>query len=259
MKNKSGNIYIRIKTAALAVLMLASSNFCLANAQISSPNDTILKIGSMEFPLHGFIDDDGRQAGLFYDFLTEVASRSGLTFENTLMPYRRTISKLKSGEVNMLISTYNEPAQDAGEPLSYLWSYQYILVPSKNSDITTIEDLRGKSFIYIGQGTQLELKGLPGKIHRVKTMEQALQLLKRRPNIEATLGTERTYDYLLKKLGYTREDFGSVIPLQEVREEWVFVDRNMPQEIREKLKQATQEVLDDKFFETLLDKYNAIK
>lgn len=227
-----------------------------SSAQIPIPDDTILKIGSMELPIYGFIDEEGRNSGVFYDFLTEVATRSGLTFENSIMPYLRTIGYLKSGDINMLISTYNEQVLDAGEPLSYLWSYKYILVVGKNSGIKSIEDLRGKSLIYVGQGVRPELKDLPAKIYRVKNFEQSIQMLKRWPGLDAIVISERSYDYLLKKLEFTREDFGSVIPMDEIREEWIFVDRNMPPKTRETLKRATEDVKTDNVFEKLLDKYN---
>ena len=78
-----------------------------------------------------------------------------------------------------------------------------------------------------------------------------LEMLNKR-SFDAGVFSEPAYYYWMKKLGYSPEDFGVVIHT-DTRDDWAFVRKDLPDEIREKLKQAIMVLQRERYHDRLLE------
>lgn len=219
------------------------------------PDDAPLKIGTMQLPPYGWIDKQGIKHGVIYDMNEEIGRRSGLAYENQILPFARMIEKLKTGEIDLISSLAHKPALDAGEQLSIQHTVTVIVATRKNSNIHTINHLSGKHLVYIRSASYPQLKDIPKRVSRVDNYRQSVQLLNNRPSVDGAVFTEPAYYYWVKTLGLKPDDFGSVIPIEQGKKQWIFVRKNLSEKRKEILKRVTDEIYKEKLYEKLLIKY----
>lgn len=214
-----------------------------------------IRIGSFDLPPWGWEDQDGSRHGIIFDLHQDIAVRTGLRFMHSMYPFSRVVEMLRKGELDMISGQPHKDLLEAGEKLVLLHTINIIAVAKKGSGIRSVQDLRDKIVVYQRVASYPQLQGLPRQIIRVDSYEQSTQILYARPGVDAAVFSEPSFYYFLKKLGLKREDFGEIIYVERNREDWLFVSRSLPQEVKSSLKKAVEEATRDGMYKKLLAEY----
>ena len=224
-------------------------------AQSCTRDVTTLKIGTMDLPPYGWIDKQGNKQGIIYELSQEIGIRSGMTFTNKMYPFNRLLQMLMEGELDLISSQAHQPALDAGDKLGIQFNINVIAGTRKESKIRSIKDFRDKFLVYHHSATYPQLEGLPKKIQRVKSYQQALQILHARKNVDGAVFSEPAYYYWMQNLGLTPNDFGKVVMIETGKKQWIFVRKDLSISIRKTLKRVVKKIYHENLYEQLLKKY----
>lgn len=212
-----------------------------------------LKIGTMELPPYGWIDEEGKKQGILYYMHQELGTRYGLPFRNNILPFSRMLYLLKTGRIDLVSSQAHTAALEAGEKLSVQHRVKVIAVTKKGSNIHTIEDLTGKSILYHNSASYSKLEGAPAHIGRVESYQHMIKILFSRAYYDAAVFSEPAYYYWLNMQGFSKDDFGDVIVIQENIEQWILVRKNLPLTTKIKLKALVEEMNQEQIYEQRID------
>ncbi|MFZ5428160.1 MAG: substrate-binding periplasmic protein [Thermodesulfobacteriota bacterium] len=214
----------------------------------------VLHAGTFNLPPWGWIED-GKPMGVIYDLHTDVARRTGLPFTNDMYPFTRLAAMLERGELDFISGQPHDALLKAGEKLALLHTIDIIAVARKGSGIERLEDLAGKVVVYHRVASYPQLDALPGNIIRVDGYEQSVKMLMFRRDVDAAVFSGPSFYYFMKKNGFSRDDFGRIITVERDREDWVFVRRDLPREVKDLLRLAVEEATREGMYDKLLVKY----
>lgn len=214
-----------------------------------------LNLVTMDLPPYGWIDKEGKPQGIIYELTEEIGKRSGLPYTHKIRPFSRMLLELKVGNVDLLSSQAHKRSLDAGDKLAIQFYIDVIAGTNKDSNIKTIKDFKDKNLIYHHGAFYKQLDGLPKKITYVKKYRQALIMLHKRKSFHGAVFSEPAYYYWMKDLNLSNENFGKVLMVEENKEQWLFVRKDLPLETRKMLKKIVQDMYNEGFYESLLKKY----
>ncbi len=226
-----------------------------AEAQSSPAKTDILKIGTMDLPPYGWIDKYGQQQGIIYEMNQEIGIRSAIPFTNKIYPFKRLLKMLKNGEIDLISSQAHQAAMAAGDKLAIQFKINVIAGTKKGSDIRSVADFKDKFMVYHHAASYHQLDGLPREIQRVNSYRQALQILHIRPIADGAVFSEPAYYYWMKDLGLTPNDFGPTVMIEQNKEQWIFVRKDLPESTRQTLRQVVKDIYQENMYEQLLKKY----
>jgi len=218
-----------------------------------------LKIATMELPPYGWVDEKGEKKGIIFEMTQEIGIRSGLPFEHNIYPFNRMLKMLRAGKIDILSSQAHQKALDAGEKLAIQFKIDVIAATKKNADINNIAGFKGKDLIFHQGASYKQLEGIPRDIKLVNSYEEALKLLHKRSTWFGAVFSEPAYYYFMKKLNRTPDDFGNVIYIERNKEQWIFVRRDLPDQIKKNLKDIVNDIYKEGAYEKMLSKYGKPK
>lgn len=137
-----------VTAVALAAVVFAAFSACGGRNPVTPEPDnrTEIVIGSDEYTPYFYVGEDGEFSGVDVEIATEAFLRMGYRAEFKMIDWTEKDLLLSSGDVDCLWGSFTmtgrEDRYDWAGP--YLTSRQVIVVP-KNSGITKISDLAGKS------------------------------------------------------------------------------------------------------------------
>lgn len=213
-----------------------------------------LRIATMDLPPYGWIDQSGHPQGALYELCDEIGRRCGLPFVNRIQPFARMLESLKEGSIDALSSQAHQQALDAGEKLAVMYLVNVIVATKKDSGIHSLDDLKGKKFVFHRGASYKQLDGIPSEVQYVSSYEQAVDMLYSRP-VHAAVFSEPAYYYFMQKAKRSSGDFGKVLYLERNKEQWMFVRRGMPSETRDRLKTVVEQLRQEDAFDKLMVKY----
>lgn len=214
---------------------------------------TQLRIGTMELAPYGWVDDSGKKHGLIYAMNQEIGKRSGLDYTNHIIPFKRMVAMLKIGKLDLISSQPHKEATEAGELLAIQHKVNVIAVTRKNSGITTIADLKDKQLLYHDLASYDRLEGIPASVFRVTFYEQMIKMLRYRDKYDAAIISEPAFYHLIKQLELKIDDFGTIIPIETKLNQWIIVHKDLPEPLKEKLRQIVSDIYHDKMYERLIE------
>ncbi|BBO73945.1 hypothetical protein DSCW_13620 [Desulfosarcina widdelii] len=246
---------MRLCAICLWCFVIWTCGVTVTEAQQSAAEPTILKIGTMDLPPYGWEDSQHEKHGIIYELNQEIGIRSGLPFENKILPHNRMYQMLKHGKIDLISSQAHQAALDAGDKLSIQFKINVIVVAKKGSGIEKIEDFKGKKLIYHHSASYPKLDRLPPKeINRVSSYQQSLKMLYSRP-YDGAVFSEPAYYYWMQEARFTPADFGKVILIECNKKQWIFVRKDLPQKIRIILKRIVEDIYKENLYEELLKQY----
>ena len=80
-------------------------------------------------------------------------------------------------------------------------------------------------------------------------------MLRTTESMDGAVFSEPTYYYYMQQIGLASKDFGKVIYIERGKEQWIFVRRGIPREIKAKLKRVVEEIYQENMWEKLMEKY----
>lgn len=227
----------------------------LSSALASPLAEDVLKIGTMDLPPYGWQDKAGPKYGIIYELNEEIGKRSGLSYSNQILPFKRMLALLKKGEIDIVSSQAHDASLSAGDKLAIQFDIDVIAGTRKSSKIKTFQDLKNKRFIYHRSASYKQLKNYPRSIVRVNSYEQSLSLLSKNRASDASVFSEPAYYYWMKQLGFTPKDFGNVILIEKAKKQWVFIRKDYPANKRKKIKRIVEQIYKENMYNQLLNKY----
>jgi polar amino acid transport system substrate-binding protein len=151
---------ILILTLSLAMFLMISSvsagvfDFFSNESNTQNTDDTFIVGFNAKFPPFGYEDANGEYTGFDIELAKEVCKRNNWTFSpQPLIDWDSKKLELDSGEIDCI---WSEFTMDGRED-DYTWSEPYfnnskIVIVKKNSGISTLDDLEGKT-IEVQQGS----------------------------------------------------------------------------------------------------------
>jgi len=222
---------------------------------LAEDNEFTLRVATMDLPPYGWKDETGQFRGIIYDMAQEMAVRSGLRFVHKIYPFNRMLKLLKAGKIDILSSQPHQKALDAGNQLAVQFNIDVIAATKKGSRIDRIEDFRGKNLIYHHGASYKQLDGVPEKVDYVKSYEEALTRLYKRDKWSGAVFSEPAYYFFMKNLELSPGDFGKIVTIEQNKEQWMFVRRGLPDDVRENLKSIVEDMNREGVFSQLMTKY----
>lgn len=217
-----------------------------------------LRIGTMDLPPYGWTDQQGEKHGIIYELNQEIAAKSGLPFDNQIIPFNRMFKMLSDGELDFISSQAHQPALDAGEKLAVQHLVKVVAVTRRGSSIHTLNDLKKKKLIYHHGASYPQLEGFSEAIERVSSYRDMVQLLSTHHHLDAGIITEPAFYYWASDLKLDpSKDFGDIIVIEDNKPQWIFVRRNLPEDIKKRIKEATMRLYQEKAFDRLKNKYRS--
>lgn len=188
MKKRITTLVAAVAALSMSALLLAGCSSNAASSSSSSASSsaatdttpaTKLVVGfDNAYPPYGFIGDDGKETGFDLDLAAEVAERNGWEYEQMAIDWDTKDVLLDQGTITCVWNGFTmegrEDKYTFTEP--YMLNEQVVVV-KKGSDITSLEDLAGKTVI-----TQVDSAALD-----VLTGEEAA-----RADLAATFGELQT-------------------------------------------------------------------
>ncbi len=120
-----------------------------AGSADTSGDITTLTVGfDQSYPPYGFVGDDGEFTGFDIDLATEVAERNGWDLDLEPIDWDAKDSLLNSGAINCIWNGFTMEGREDDYTFSdpYMLNGQVVVV-KKDSGITSLDDLAGKTVI----------------------------------------------------------------------------------------------------------------
>lgn len=108
----------------------------------------VIEIRTIGIPPYG-IQTDTDQRGIYYDLASRLAELSGHESNNYFYPYARIVNELKSGQSDLTIMFKYKELEGHVEYIAQLPALQTVIVGLEESNINSIEDLKGKTIAYL--------------------------------------------------------------------------------------------------------------
>ena len=127
----------------------AGSTTADAGSADASGDITTLTVGfDQSYPPYGFVGDDGEFTGFDIDLATEVAERNGWDLDLEPIDWDAKDSLLNSGAINCIWNGFTMEGREDDYTFSdpYMLNGQVVVV-KKDSGITSLDDLAGKTVI----------------------------------------------------------------------------------------------------------------
>lgn len=227
-------------------------------AQASHADAVPLRFATMDLPPYGWMDGNGEKRGAIYELLEEIGRRSGLPYANDIMPFARMLQSLKEGQVDALSSQAHQKALDSGEPLAVTHLVDVIVATKKGSGIASLDDLKGKTFVFHQGASYKQLEGIAGPVRHVNSYLQAVLVLHGRPDVQAAVFSAPAFHYFREAAGLKPEDFGRLIDLEVGKKQWLFVRHGLSVKTKARLRSIAEDLFREDFIGTVLRKYGSV-
>jgi len=199
---------------------------------------------------------ENKVVGITADIIENIKEESKLEIETILLPYKRMLIYLQSGEIDFAIFFVSDYSESFSEKLVPLYSLDTIIIGKKDLKISKFEDLRNLQLatpIGVNYNARLsEDKNL--QITYVKDYKNAILMLKR-DSIDALIGPEKILRFQLKQLGMNIDELGKPYILTS-NTAWIqFSDNSKLQKHKPALIKAAKKLLDKKKIREIILKF----
>ena len=219
-------------------------------------NDKCLSMHLIRNAPTGYINKDGKIAGIHLEFLTALEDRSGLCIDKKLTPYLRARKSIHVGGHDGGIMVRSTELDVYIEPIVKLITLRTVIIPKAGVSLSSYEDL---SELMIGRvrGTHLnDIFDNDEKLTIVELLnyEHGLQLLKR-GRIDAIAGSSLGLSIIGKFDMISDVNLLGKLVLGE-KELWLVLSKKSEKLNKiEQLKKAAQGLVDEGVFDKILEKY----
>ena len=229
----------------------------VAPAILAQPNTHAnpVKISISLFgPPNSYYDAEGKPTGIYVDYFRELEKTTGLTFETTLLPYKRTLLHLEKGLVDATPlfhskerqQTFHMVAQITNQPVGVVAKASFPLKSRADLQALTIGTLRG------GRYDREFDHGVDLTKQPVNNYNQGIKMLEI-DRINAMAGALVT---IYSKLFDHKMTVGPPL-LFKPKQVWIMWSRlsTLGPEYREKIRQGTATLNKAKRFEAIQNRY----
>jgi len=208
-------IYLH-KLVLLLLLSISSSAFSLDPLKI--------EIRTIGFPPYGILND-GVASGIYYDLANNLAEAVGLDASNTVAPYTRIRSGLKSGRADLSIMFKYSELNDYVVYVAPLPTLKTVVVGLKGSSFDSIQSLENKRIAYLRGGSFSEQIDDNPKIQKYRTtnFQQGVKMLLG-GRVDAIIGPMEPILAAAAKSNLSNDLFGAPFVVAE-RTPWIQISK----------------------------------
>ncbi len=135
---------VPVKIALLPALIILA----LFTGSVYGDQPRLLKISTLDFPPYA-INDGSTPRGIYYDTANRLAREAGFESSNTITPYARIKSELKSGQTDMTIMFKYKDLEDHVIYIAPLESLKIVVIALNGTTFKSTENLKGKKIAYL--------------------------------------------------------------------------------------------------------------
>ncbi len=160
----------------IGVLLFAGSLLLAVNGE------KVIEVrGHFNYPPYEYFDETGNPIGFDVDIIREVARLMDLNINIELGTWEDVATALETGSIDVLMGVYYTPERDKIYDFSIPYeTVTYSLFVRKDSPISRLDDLPGKSIVLVSGGISTDFvaaQNLSLKINQVNSANDALRLL----------------------------------------------------------------------------------
>lgn len=221
---------------------------------LSYSKDT-LKAGLFNIVPYAYVEK-GKVSGITYDIIQSLQEKSELTIETTLLPYKRMLTHLESGEIDFGIFFLSDYSESFSTKLVPMYDLETIVIGKKELRILSYDDLSKLDLatpLGVNYNAKLD-KDKQLNITLVRDYKNAILMLEH-GNIDALIGPKKIIEYQLKLLGRNIKDLGSPYVLI-TNTAWIqFSNKSKQREHTQTLINAAKELLNENKISEIIHKY----
>ncbi|KQV60079.1 hypothetical protein ASC95_00945 [Pelomonas sp. Root1217] len=184
----------------------------------------VLRIQTIQSEPFGSIGPQGPR-GLMYDIGNLIAQRAGLTAQNRVVPYARTVLSLQDGTSDVVLRFSNDELKAIAHQVAPVLTLPTMVVSRRDAPLRRLEDLAHLSLAVPRSFPMPDsLAGLPGlRVQSVNNNEHSVQMLMGR-RVDAAYGSNLGLFGAARGLGLRMEEFARPL-LVERQAFWLHLSR----------------------------------
>lgn len=216
-----------------------------------------ITIGTVAVSQRGYVGQDGAILGSSVEITNRVVELAGYTPINKLMPFPRVLHNLESGTVDLSLLVPNDKVTQFATPLIHLQDVEFILVSRNDTEITNIEDIKGKSVGYLRSSriSQNILKPLDVNRIELDKYPHMIRMLEH-GRIDAIIGTTYNIKYALQELNYSDDTFAKPLLIKSLELHLVYSKKTADEEVIDALINAANTLKEEGIIQDIIDKYS---
>jgi ABC-type amino acid transport substrate-binding protein len=138
-----------------------------------------LHIETIQSAPFGHVDANGAPSGMMFEIGNLIAERAGLTAQNLVVPYARTVVSLRTGSADMVIRFSNEELLEVAVQVERVLSMPTVVISLAGARVTRLADLAGAT-VAVARSAPLdpELAAVPGiRFELVQNNEMSVRMV----------------------------------------------------------------------------------
>jgi len=214
-----------------------------------------LVVGIFNITPYGYLEKE-ELIGITPDIVTSLSKESGIKVNMRLIPYKRMLEQLKTGEIDFAIFFQSDFSRKVSHQLIPMYDLDTIAIGKKNTVIHEYKDLYKKSLVTprgVRYSTRLESdKNI--KITYVKNYKTSIQMLML-DRVDLIIAPEKILFHQLRLLGISRRDLGEKLVLT-TNTAWIqFSNKSKKKKYIKRLKESAQFLKDKGVVKSIINKY----
>ena len=236
-----------MKISRILVVIFLLTSFSISSEKLTAGLFNIVPYAYMK---------ENKVVGITADIIQNIENESKHDIETILLPYKRMLIYLESGQIDFAIFFLSDYSESFSEKLLPLYSLDTIIIGNKDFKISKFEDIRNLQLATpigvnynAGLGDDKTLQ-----IHYVKDYKNAILMLQRK-SIDALIGPRKILQFQLKQLGMNINDLGEPYILT-TNTAWIqFSKKSKLQKYKPLLIKAGKKLLEKKKIQEIILKY----
>mgnify|MGYP000414979264 FL=1 len=204
----------------------------------------------------GFKGQDGEVSGATSDIIKAIENKSDIKIEQILLPYKRMLALLETGEIDFSIFFRSKFSDTITESIIPLYDLPTIVIGRKGTKITDYDDLYGiklATTLGVQYSSQLD-DDKQLQISYVRDYDGAIMRLQRK-SVDAIISPEKILYYQLKKMGLKADNLGEPYVLTTNTAWLQFSKHSKNKQYIDSLKSSIQLLKEENKIDQVLDSY----
>jgi polar amino acid transport system substrate-binding protein len=221
-----------------------------------SISENRIKAGLFQIVPYAYVEKE-KVVGITAEIIQNIKEVSGLNIESKLLPYKRMLIELKSGDIDFAVFFLSEYSESFSEKLIPLYSLETIVIGKKGLIINDVEELYNLRLATprgVNYNSKLDINKKPLNIRYVMDYKNAILMLERN-RIDAIIAPKKILSFQLKQLGKSLEDLGSAFTLIKNTAWLQYSDKSKHKEHKKALIKAGAILLENGKISNIIDKY----
>lgn len=154
-------------------------------------------------------------SGLMYEIGILIAQRAGLTAENQLVPYARSVISLQDGSADMVLRFTNDELRLVAHQVAPVLALPTVVVSRRDAPVARLEELEHR-VLAVPRSFPLpdSLAALAGRqLQQVNNNEHAIQMLMGR-RVDAAYGSNLGLFGAARSLGFSMQEFARPLAVE---------------------------------------------